>query len=121
MRAAADGSEPGPEAVLRALEAGDRAARAIVNRILETLCQGLTSITAILNPEMVVLGGGLARPLEAHLPRLEQALAATVPVPPRLQITALGDRAVAMGALRRGIEHVETELFETLGASLVAG
>jgi len=113
--AAAVGAEPGPEAVLGALEAGDRAARAIVNRILDTLCQGLTSITAVLNPEMVVLGGGLARPLAAFLPRLEQALAATVPVPPRLQITALGDRAVAMGALRLGIEHVETRLFEMLG------
>lgn len=118
LLATAGGVEPGPEAVLRALEAGDRAARAIVNRILDTLCQGLTSITAILNPEMVVLGGGLARPLEAHLPRLQQALAATVPAPPRLQITALGDRAVAMGALRLGIEHVETQLFEALGASL---
>jgi predicted NBD/HSP70 family sugar kinase len=119
--AAADGGEPGPEAVLRALEAGDRAARAIVNRILETLGQGLTSVTAILNPEMVVLGGGLARPLEAYLPRLEQTLASAVPAPPRLQVTALGDRAVAMGALRLGIEHVEAQLFAALGSSAATG
>jgi predicted NBD/HSP70 family sugar kinase len=114
--AVATDEEPGPEAVIQAAAAGDRTAGAIVEAILTTLEKGLISITAVLNPEIVVLGGGLAPSLEPHLPRLQKALGSAVPVPPTLVITALADNATALGALRLGVDHVETQVFNSLAS-----
>jgi predicted NBD/HSP70 family sugar kinase len=117
IAALADGDEPGPATVLHAAAAGDRTAQAIVDQILGTLAQGLVGIAAVLNPEIIVLGGGLAEPLAPYLPRLQQVLAGAVPTPPRLVLTTLADNAVAMGALRLGVERVEAELFESLSSA----
>jgi predicted NBD/HSP70 family sugar kinase len=114
--AAARGEEPGPAAVLEAAAAGDPTARGITDRILDTLARGLVNVATILNPEIIVLGGGLSASLETHLPRLQQVLTAAMPIPPRIQIAALADQAVAMGALRLGIDHMEVRLFKELSA-----
>src|SRR5438094_636455 len=48
------------EAVVRAARAGDRLARKTLEAAGESLGRGVASIVALLNPELVVIGGGLA-------------------------------------------------------------
>lgn len=105
-----------PAAVLRAAETGDPTAVTIVGQIVDDLAHGIASVTAVLNPELVVVGGGLAAAFGPHLAELERAVAKHVPIPPRIERSVLGDRAVALGAVRRAIEHVERGIVDDLGS-----
>jgi predicted NBD/HSP70 family sugar kinase len=92
----------------------DADARSVVDTMLATLARGLVAVSVVLSPELVVLGGGLAASLGPYVERLEAHLADRVPVPPTVKRSTLGDSAVAIGAIRRGILSVERSLFEAL-------
>ncbi len=49
------------EEIARAAQAGDAAARASLDRHAERLARGLAMVVNILDPEVIVLGGGLSR------------------------------------------------------------
>ena len=91
--------------VLDAARAGDEAARQTVDREIDHLVRALAGVTAVLDPELVVLGGGvgghagdlLARPLRQRLGRLVALR------PPRIEVSTLGNDAVLMGALASGL------------------
>lgn len=112
-----DGGEVGAAAVLAAAHDGDRTAAGIVDTVLGHLAGGLASIAAVLNPEIVVLGGEVGEQLGAYVPWLQQQLDAAVPAPPRVHVTSLEDQAIALGAVRRGIDTVEAQIFDQLGAA----
>jgi predicted NBD/HSP70 family sugar kinase len=92
----------------------DADARSAVDATLATLARGLVAVSVVLSPELVVLGGGLAASLGPYIERLEAHLSDRVPVPPTVKRSILGDSAVAIGAIRRGILFVEQSLFEAL-------
>jgi predicted NBD/HSP70 family sugar kinase len=112
--AAAGGGHVGPAAVFGAANDGDPVARGIVDTLVERLGLGVACVAAVLNPEVVVIGGGLAAALGPELPGLREQVARHVPIPPRIELTVLGDRAVALGAVRRAIEQVEDSIFDDL-------
>jgi predicted NBD/HSP70 family sugar kinase len=85
-------------------------ARSVVQEALGHLSNGLVSVASILNPELVVLGGGLAPSFAPYLPDLQHHLSLQVPKAPDLKLSALADNAVAVGAIRRGITFVEDGL-----------
>lgn len=86
--------------------------RAVIESMLGHLATGLVSVSAVLNPELIVLGGGMAASLGPYIDRLEQQLAAQVLMPPRVERSVLGDTAVAIGAIKRGVSYVEQRLFD---------
>ena len=96
----------------------DEESRAIVESMLGYLSTGLISVSAVLNPELIVLGGGLAASLGPYVDRLEQELATKVLKPPRVERSVLGDTAVAIGAIKRGILYVERGLFDRNGQQI---
>src|SRR5260221_7608369 len=57
----ATGSGQDAEAIAQAAAAGDEAARASLARYADRLARGLASVINIIDPEFVVLGGGLSR------------------------------------------------------------
>ena len=71
--AAAGGGEQAPEAIVAAAEAGDAAAKASLARYRERLGRGLAAVINLLDPEVIVLGGGLS-----NLPGLIEALPDTI-------------------------------------------
>ncbi|MFF0372590.1 ROK family protein [Micromonospora sp. NPDC005087] len=104
-------------AVLTAARQGDPTATTIINTILDKLTTGLACIAAILNPEIIVLGGEVGTQLNDYTARLQQHLNRSIPNPPRIHITQLQDQAVALGAVRRGIHHIEAQIFDQIGAN----
>jgi predicted NBD/HSP70 family sugar kinase len=104
--------------VLAAAGAGDPAASGIVATILDDLAAGLACIAAVVNPEIIVLGGEVGARLGDYVSRLQDQLNAAVPAPPRVHITSLQDQAIALGAVRRGIESVEAQIFDEIGVGV---
>jgi predicted NBD/HSP70 family sugar kinase len=92
----------------------DADARATVDAMLADLARGLVAVSVVLSPELVVLGGGLSASLGPYVERLQAHLKERVQVPPAVKRSVLGDSAVAIGAIRRGILFVEQSLFDSL-------
>jgi glucokinase len=101
---AARAGAPSAEAVAAAARAGDAAARRAVAETAEALAMGVASLISALNPQVVVLGGGL---MQAHdlfldairraVPRWAQPIAARQC---RIEPSALGEDAGLFGAAR---------------------
>jgi glucokinase len=92
------------EVVAEAARRGDRTARRILERIGDDLGRGVANMVSLLNPEVVVLGGGLAgagrfllKPLRRAVLKWGQPLA-TGQV--RIARTRLGEDAGILGAAR---------------------
>ncbi|KRV48169.1 hypothetical protein AQ490_26265 [Wenjunlia vitaminophila] len=94
--------------VLGAARAGDAAALSAVDRYASDLALGLATMVATIDPELVVLGGGLAHSADVLLPRLRDRLGPLCVRTPDLRASPLGDDRVALGAIRWAIDHVET-------------
>lgn len=89
---------------------GDKTATKILNRAIEVLAQGIASLVCTLNPSAVILSGGLSRAGEQLRAPLEQRVAAQVPFPPKFVISTVGDEGVALGAVRRVTQTLDSEL-----------
>jgi predicted NBD/HSP70 family sugar kinase len=76
----------------------------------------------VLNPELVVIGGGVANAGDTMLAPLRRQLERMARLPPRLEVSAHAERGVLIGAVRHALDHVEARLREELHAapSLVA-
>ncbi|MFF4952014.1 ROK family transcriptional regulator [Streptomyces chattanoogensis] len=89
---------------------GDARAREAVERFIRRLVHDVAALVLALDPELVVVGGwaaGLAGVLEP----LRGELARYCLRPPDVALSELGEAAVATGALRLALDHVEGELF----------
>jgi predicted NBD/HSP70 family sugar kinase len=108
------GGDPGAvtaETVFAAAARGDRAASALVAALAARLGRGIAAAATILNPELVVLGGGLANAGPALLEPVQRAVRAHTPVPPRVALSTLGDESVAIGAVRLAVDAADARLF----------
>jgi predicted NBD/HSP70 family sugar kinase len=99
------------EIVFAAAARGDEPARRVLDELLDRLARGLASAAALLNPATVIIGGGLSRAGDALLEPLERRVGELVALPPRLVLSALGDEAVALGAVRLATQSVDERLF----------
>lgn len=98
------------EAVFAWARAGDQAAIAVVDEVVNALGEAVVNVAALLNPQVIVLGGGLAADGSTILEPLRERLATAVPYPPRLVLSALGEVAVAQGAALRAFSVAKRQL-----------
>ena len=91
--------------VFAAAAAGDAHAREIVAAEATVVAHALTAIVAVVDPELIVLGGGIGRaPGFAH--DVAQELARLSPVVPDVRASALGEDAVVDGCLAVGSDQL---------------
>ena len=83
-RASALIGEPVTTAELFARAQTDSGARTIVNDALVVLARSIANIAALIDPEIVVLGGGMMASADAILPVIRKRLTDTLPFPPRV-------------------------------------
>lgn len=93
---------------------GDRRARAAVDRFIQRLVHDVAALALALDPELVVVGGW-ASGLDGVLPPLRAELERYCLRPPKVVLSMLGEAAVATGALRFALDHVEEQLFAVEG------
>ncbi|MBM7702372.1 ROK family transcriptional regulator [Metabacillus iocasae] len=78
---------------------GDRVAVAVVDEALEHLAYGMINAASLLNPEVIILGGGVCQSADYVLPKLRQIVNHYLPSSVELKATKLGDHAGVLGAV----------------------
>ncbi|MBT2540866.1 ROK family transcriptional regulator [Streptomyces sp. ISL-44] len=102
--------EPAVAEVFAMARRGDERAVAAVQRFIQRLVHDVAALVLAMDPELVVVGGWAAG-LDGVLDPLRQELERYCLRPPRVALSLLGEAAVATGALRLALDHVEEELF----------
>ncbi len=113
LLAALDGSDDasGLDTVLRAVAEGDDAALRAIEVIAGRFASGLTVIRALIDPQLVLIGGPVAGFGDVLVNALREALEQSVLNPPAIELSALGDDAIVHGAIHRALEHVQSTRF----------
>ncbi|MER5461868.1 ROK family transcriptional regulator [Streptomyces sp. NPDC002668] len=93
---------------------GESRAQAAVERFIQRLVHDVAALVLALDPELVVIGGWAAG-LDGVLDPLRDELSRYCLRPPRVALSLLGEAAVATGALRLALDHVEEQLFAVEG------
>jgi glucokinase len=79
-------------------DAGDATAIRVIAEVVADLGDLAVDVAALLDPEIIVVGGGLAQAGPALFGPLAERLSRALPYPPRLAASALQDAAVLHGA-----------------------
>ncbi len=93
---------------------GDPVAAGIIDQVAERMARVVGVLATLLNPSLVVIGGGavdladrLRAPILAQLPTF-------VKETPRLEVSALGETGALVGAVRHALDHAEQTIYQTL-------
>ncbi|WP_248958141.1 ROK family protein [Sphaerisporangium perillae] len=78
---------------------GDPAVRALLDKAVAALAMAVANACVVLDPERVVIGGGLMGSSRHILPRLTAEIRRTVPFPPEITAARFVDDAPLFGAL----------------------
>lgn len=100
-----------PMDVFMAADSGDADAQRAVSEITSLIAGGMTNLCAILAPELVVLGGSVTQAGEALAAPVRERMNQTLPVPPQVVVTELGDRAPVLGTVGLALGVAEMEQF----------
>lgn len=117
-RSLGDRHSPDAAAVLAAAADGDARALQVLDEACARLARGLAPALLALDPELVIIGGGIVRAGEAVLDSLGQHLERRVLVPPRLELSRLGDDAVALGAVHVALTEAQRRLLDRFRSPL---
>jgi predicted NBD/HSP70 family sugar kinase len=94
---------------------GDAAAVAAVDEEARRIAGYLAPVAAVVDVELVVLGGGIGLNADLLLDRVADRLAVRVPYPPRVEVSTLGEAAVLTGAIavatREALEQILAKRF----------
>ena len=77
-----------------------RAGGGIVEESLHSAGRAIATMALVLNPELVVIGGGVARAGDALIAPLRRRLEQMARLPPRLEASPLAEQGVVLGAIR---------------------
>lgn len=102
--------------IFRLAAADDPVAAAVVEGVVQALGDLAVNVAALLNPEVIVLGGGLSRNGPQLVEPIRRLVATHIPFPPRVVVSELDDLAVA-----RGAAHFALSLAKQRLAGQVAG
>lgn len=97
--------------VLEGLQTGETSALEAVQEYARALAPGLSALSRVLNPRLMVLGGVAPRIGEPLLKALKQQVTEKTLRPPELRLSGLAEEAVPLGAVRLGLDLAEARLF----------
>nr|WP_237499917.1 ROK family transcriptional regulator [Streptomyces sp. SID8379] len=118
VRAARDGGMTGPLTAKRVFDAartGDPAALEAVRQEGERLALAVATVTAVLDPDLVVLGGGVGRGADLLLTTVADTLHRLTPLRPRVEAGTAGEDgadAVLLGALTTALRVARPLVFD---------
>ncbi|GAB5078529.1 ROK family protein [Arthrobacter sp. AD-310] len=95
------------EHVFAAAGAGDAVALAILDRLADRMARVIGTVSTMWNPELVVIGGGVATSAGGMLGPIGARLGKYTATPPRVAVSPLGSSVVTVGAVRKALDYVE--------------
>jgi predicted NBD/HSP70 family sugar kinase len=100
-----------PETIFVAARRGNPVASRVVEMEATRLALAIAMVTPVLDPELVVLGGGIGRNGDLLLEPIEQELRQLLPFRPRVVVSALGEDAVLRGAVAIALAVARDRVF----------
>ena len=85
--------------VFQAARQGEEWAVKVVSETIDYLAMIIASVSCVLDPEIIVLGGGVAREGDILINPIKQRLQGVIPIVPEIVQSELGYRAAVMGAI----------------------
>jgi predicted NBD/HSP70 family sugar kinase len=98
--------------VFSAARAGDELALAAVKAEARRLALVVGTVAAIVDPEFVLLGGGVGSNIDLLRPPLERRLAELTPLAPPVAEGELGQDATVLGAVASALDTARDLVFE---------
>jgi len=96
--------------VFDAARRGDETAQQVVATEAKRIARTIATVVPVVDPELVVLGGGIGRNGDLLLEPLRDELRHWV-FHPRLEASALGEDGPVLGAVAMALEHAQERLF----------
>jgi glucokinase len=95
------------EDVFEAARKGQDWAWKIINEVVDYLAIAIANLTVSFDPDLIVLGGGVARSADLLVEPILRRIEIAIPTPPRLVVSKLGLRAAAMGAVTNVLHNTD--------------
>jgi predicted NBD/HSP70 family sugar kinase len=97
--------------VFAAARRGDRVARKVVALEADRIALAIAAIVPVVDPELVILGGGIGRNGDLLLEPVSAALRQVSPFPTHVEVSPLGEEAVVLGAVWLALQAAQDLLF----------
>lgn len=95
------------------LRSGDKVAKETFEIFVENLTKGLLTISYLLNPEILILGGGILAKKDILLPEIQSSLAKNAVdnrfLPKNLVAATLGNEAGRIGAVKNFLDRISNK------------
>ncbi|WP_020672817.1 ROK family transcriptional regulator [Amycolatopsis nigrescens] len=101
--------------VFRLAREGDTRALTTVEEEAARLAFVICSVAAVIDPELVVIAGGVGKNTDLLTAPLQRALANAIPVQPRIVPGELGEEAALTGAIETALHTARDVVFERRG------
>ncbi len=113
--------DEGAAGIFSAARRGETRALRVVEEEAKRLAYAVATVAAVLDPELVVVGGGVgAGGGDLLLPLLRSAMTSISPFSPRLEVSTLGADAVIAGAKATGLRIALDRIFGADSASVAS-
>jgi predicted NBD/HSP70 family sugar kinase len=116
-RAGLSGPSITAEQVFEAARLGDRAATEAVAREAERIALAVAAVCAVVDPELVILGGGIGANGDLLLEPVQRRMADLSPFRPRIEATMLREEATLYGSVFMALQAAQDQLFDRVAAS----
>jgi predicted NBD/HSP70 family sugar kinase len=100
-----------PKKIFAAARQGDPKGMRVVQLVAERIALAIAAVVPVVDPELVILGGGVGRNGDLLLQPVEHELAALSPFHPAVEVSALGEDAELVGAVSMALEAAQERLF----------
>jgi predicted NBD/HSP70 family sugar kinase len=90
---------------------GDPIARTVVELEAKRLALGIAAVVPVLDPQLVILGGGIGQNGDLLIEPIERELKTLSPFRPRVEVSALGEDAVLHGAVATALADAQNRVF----------
>jgi predicted NBD/HSP70 family sugar kinase len=83
----------------------------VVSVVAERIALAIAAVVPVVDPELVVLGGGIGRNGDLLLEPVQRELRSLSPFHPRIEVSALGEDAEVRGAVATALAAAQDQLF----------
>jgi len=95
--------------VFKAAARGNSIAIGIIKETLKFLAYGISNISCVLDPDLVIIGGGISILPDNFLEEIKVSIKEIIPLVPKVKFSKLGEDGVLVGAAVKVLEPLKKE------------